>query len=949
MPDQTRLPAPWGSRIDRSRTLRFRFDGKAQSGHPGDTVASALLAQGQWVLSRSFKYHRPRGPMTLAGTDANTLVQIGHEPNVRADLRDLAEGLDVSAQNTSHSADRDLNSVLGLFGRFMPVGFYYRTFFGPGRNSWLKLWEPIIRRSAGLGRIDPAQPAAAYARRNLACDVLVVGAGPAGMAAARTAAVAGADVVLVDSEPETGGALTYGRFAPGALAQARKGLESAGVRVMTGATCNGWYADNFLPVLQGNVLWRVRAAQVILATGTQDQPLVFANNDLPGIVTAGGVQRLMRHHGVRPGRRAVVLAGTPHGAQAALDLADAGLAPAAVLIPPGSTLPDGLRAELADRGLRLLPDTTIASAKGKRHIRALVVDGPAGRQVLDCDLAVIDAGATPGYQLALHAGARLGFDETRQTFSLTGLPDALRLAGSVAGHHALPAVQRSGEIAGAEAARALGLSAVMPPALPDPEAALHRTLPVPAPAPGGHDFVDFDEDLQVKDITHAVADGYRELELVKRYSTVGMGPSQGRHSALATARIVARETGRRVGDIGITTARPPFGPEKLGLLAGPLREPWRATAMHDWHRANGAKMTAAGNWWRPLHYGGPGAAAIADEVRLVRNGAGMLDVSTLGKLMIRGPDAGAFMDRIYTMAHAGQPVGRVRYCLMLNDMGAVIDDGVAFREAPDTFYVTATTGAVDRVYADMSLLNAQWRMQVDVQAVTSAFAAINLTGPQARAVLERLGGDVALGAGDFPFLEGRVGTVAGHPVRILRIGYSGELSFELHTPRSHGLALWQALLDAGAQPYGLEASRILRLEKGHIIIGQDTDALSTPDELDMAWAVSRKKPYFIGKPALDRRRDLGLTRQLCRFALPPEAGRDIGESCLVLRDGQPVGHVTSVALSPMLGQVIGLAYAHPDDARPGGRICLRDRKGVLRHADVAAHAFYDPDNQRQEV
>ncbi|MFC3086925.1 2Fe-2S iron-sulfur cluster-binding protein [Tabrizicola soli] len=956
MPDTQRLPAPWGSRIDRARQLDFRFDGRSFSGHPGDTVASALVAQGRWVLSRSFKYHRPRGPMTFAGTDANTLVQIGPEPNVRADLRALEPGMEVSAQNTSHSAERDLNSLLGLFGRFMPVGFYYRSFFGPGKNSWLKLWEPIIRKSAGLGQIDPGQPPASYARRNLACDVLVVGAGPAGMAAATSAAAAGAEVVLVEADPETGGALTYGRNGQQALAQARAALEASGVRVLTGATCNGWYADNFLPVLQGSTLWRLRAAQVILATGTQDQPLVFRNNDLPGIVTASGVQRLMRHHAVRPGRRAVVVAGTPHGVDAAEDLAEAGVAIAAVLIPPEASLPAELRARLTGRGLRVLTEAHVTEARGKRHLSGLVAESPEGRETFECDLAVIDAGATPGYQLALHAGAKLGFDDARQSFTLSNLPEGLRLAGSVAGHHTPASVVRSGEIAGAEAARALGHEAPALSSLPDPEAAWHRTYPVPAASKAGRDFVDFDEDLQVKDIANAVADGYRELELVKRYSTVGMGPSQGRHSALATARIVARETGRQVGDIGITTARPPFGPEKLGLLAGPLREPYRLTAMHDWHRKAGAAMVAAGNWWRPLHYAGKAAdpqAAIADEVRLVREGAGMLDVSTLGKLAVRGPDAGAFLDRIYTMAHAAQPVGRVRYCLMLNDMGSVIDDGVAWRMAGDDFYVTATTGAVDRVFTEMSLLNTQWRMQVDIQNVTSAFAAINLTGPKARAVLERLGGDIAVGAADFGFLEGRSGSIGGHPVRIMRIGFSGEVSYELHTPRSHGLALWQALLEAGAavglRPYGLEASRILRLEKGHIIIGQDTDALTTPEELDMGWALSKKKPYFLGKPALDKRREIGLTRRLCRFVLPVEAGRAVGESSLVLRQGQPVGFVTSVARSPTLGQVIGLAYAHPEDAVAGGTIRLRDRKGVERAAKVVAHAFYDPDNKRQEV
>ncbi|MBV0893330.1 (2Fe-2S)-binding protein [Paracoccus sp. Z118] len=950
-----RLNAPWGSRIDRSRRLDFSFDGKPAQGFAGDTVASALLGSDRWVLSRSFKYHRPRGPLTMAGQDSNTLVQIGAEPNVLADRHPLAAGLAVSAQNTTHGADRDLNSALDRFGRFMPVGFYYRTFFGPRKSSWLRYWEPLIRKSAGLGRIDTALPPAHYRKQNLHCDVLVVGAGPAGMAAARTAALAGAEVVLVDSEPETGGALTYGRYADSLLREQREALESAGVRILLGATCNGWFADNFLPVLQGDLLWRIRAAQVVIAAGTQEQPLVFRNNDLPGIVTASAVQRMLRHYGVRPASRSVVFAGTPHGAMAALDLAEAGVPVAAVLVPAEARLPEALLSELRAEGLRIVEAASVVGAqgtRGNRRLKSLRIETPAGQESLHCDLAVIDAGSTPGYQLPLHAGAKLGFDEVSQTYSLTNLPASMRLAGSVAGIHGIDSVIRSGEIAGSNAARALGLAADAPPALPDADAGFHRTYPVPPAHNQGRDFIDFDEDLQVKDIVNAVADGYAELELVKRYSTVGMGPSQGRHSALATAKIVAEATGRSVAQIGITTSRPPFGPEKLGLLAGPQHNHARLTPMDGWHRDAGAKMIPAGIWWRPLYYGAS-AEVVADEIRTVRDGVGMLDVSTLGKLAVRGPDAGAFLDRIYTMAHEKQPVGRVRYCLMLNEMGSVIDDGVAYRIGPEEFYVTATTGAVDRVFAEMSLLNAQWRMKVDIQNITAAFAAINVTGPKARQVLQALESDIDLTADGFPYLEGRTGHLAGCPVRIMRIGFTGELSYELHTPRSYALTLWNALLEAGApqglKPYGLEASRILRLEKGHIIIGQDTDALSSPDELGMEWALSKKKPYYIGKPAVEKRRGLGLQRALIRFELSPEDGAKLGESCLVLRGGEPAGFVTSIGVSPGLGRMIGLAYAHPEDNRPGARITLRDRAGTNVEATVVAHAFYDPENKRQEM
>ncbi|WP_417209553.1 2Fe-2S iron-sulfur cluster-binding protein [Antarctobacter sp.] len=951
MSDHKRLDAPWGTRINRSAPLRFQFDGIDRTGLQGDTVASALLAQGHWILSRSFKYHRPRGPLTLCGQDANTLVQIGSEPNVRADRRALADGQSVRVQNSSHGAERDRGQILDRLGRFLPVGFYYRTFFGPTGKSWLKLWEPIIRKSAGLGSVDTGAGHGTYRKRNLRCDVLVVGAGPAGIAAARTAAEAGARVVIVDAEPDTGGALTYARGMEAALTAARAALDHANITTLTGATCNGWYADNFLPIVQGDTLYRVRAGRVIVASGTQEQPLVFHNNDLPGIVTAAAAQRLMRHYGVKPGTTAVVFAGTPHGIDTALDLHEAKVTIAAVLLPAEN--PDLDPSDLTQRGIRVIRCARITAAtgtKGNRHLAALRIETPTGSESVRCDLAALDAGATPGYQLPLHAGARLGFDDSRQSFAITGTPDTMFLAGSVAGLFGGDAVRRSGEIAGARAAQSLGLTVSLPEALVDDRAALHRTYPVPSADKAGRDFVDFDEDLQVKDIVNAVADGYRELELVKRYSTVGMGPSQGRHSALPTARIVAGETGRTVGQIGVTTARPPFGPEKLGLLAGSHHSAYRLTALDPEHRAEHARMTPVGAWWRPLWYGdGPATEIIAREVRSVREEVAMLDVSTLGKIAVRGPDAGAFLDRIYTMAHAKQPVGRVRYCLMLNEMGSVVDDGVAFRIAEDDFYVTATTGAVARVFSDMSWWRTQWRMDVDIQNVTAAFAGINLTGPRARDVLQRLNSDIAFDRESFGFLEGRTGTVAGCPVRVMRIGFTGELSFELHTPFTYAAALWAALRNQGVAPYGLEASRVLRLEKGHIIIGQDTDALSTPDELDMGWALSKKKPYFLGKPAVDLRRDTGLRRRLCRFSLPLDLADEVGESCLVMKDDKAVGHVTSVLRSPTLGRLIGLAYADAADAAAGKAITIRTRNGTTRAAELTPDAFYDPTNARQDI
>ncbi len=961
-----RLPLPWGSRVDRARKVHFEFDGRALEGFVGDTIASAMAGADRWILSRSFKYHRPRGILTMAGQDANTLVQLPDEPNVRADLRVVADGMKVTAQNVSGTAEKDRGAILDKFGRFMPVGFYYRSFFRPGAKSWLKFWEPIIRKSAGLGKVDLEAEHGHYLRENLHTDVLVVGAGPSGLSAAIAAAEAGLQVLLVDLNPELGGALTYARFSA-TPDEARSVLQDLlkqvhaleNIKVMTGTTCNGWFADNFVPVLQGDCLYRVRAQQIIVAAGAQEQPLIFRNNDLPGIVLSSAAQRLMRHYAVRPGKRAVVFAGNRDGYLAALDLLDAGVPVAAVLDPASTSAYPDLAEQIERRNVRIVNGVTVNEASGtagNRHIASVSFTSPAkGPERLDCDLLVIAAGYTPGYQLPLHAGAKLGYDEASKQFVLSNLPQSMRLAGSTAGYFDLEAVLRSGEVAGAAAAKALGRDVAEQALIADPVASAMNYFHQLSPHPKGRDFIDFDEDLQVKDIKNAVSDGYRELELVKRYSTVGMGPSQGRHSALTTARIVAEQTGRRVAEVGITTSRPPFGPEKLGLLAGPHHVLYRHTAMQGEHETAHAKMTPVGAWWRPLYYGTSGDVRkiIADEVRLVREKVGMLDVSTLGKLAIRGRDAAAFIDRIYTMAHLKQPVGRVRYCLMLNDMGSVIDDGVAYRLSENEFYVTATTGAVARVFTEMLFLNAQWGMQVDIQNITAAFAAINVTGPEARKVLEALGGNIDLSVDAFPYLNGREGAIGGCPARIMRIGFTGELSYELHVPQSYGAALWRKLLEAGApyglKPYGLEASRILRLEKGHIIIGQDTDALSTPDELNMEWALTKTKQRYVGKTGIEARRKLGLKRRLCGFELPENHGIKLSESCLVFRDGRPCGFVTSTGFSPTLNKWIGLAYADPRDTSPGASITIRGLCGKEIQAKVIPAPFYDPENQRQEI
>lgn len=948
-----RLPAPFGTRIDRTRPLRFSFEGKSFDAYAGDCIASALAASGQWMLSRSFKYHRPRGVFSMNGAEANTLVQLPSEPNVAADRTPVSEGLQVRAQNVNGSLAHDRDAIIDRFGRFLPVGFYYRTFMGPRRDSWLKFWEPIIRRKAGLGIVDTRAAQRHFDKSHLHCDVLVVGAGPAGLNAAIAAAEAGADVVLCDENPEIGGSLTYGRHDPAMLADlTARSEELSNLRIMTGTLCNGWYEDNWLPLIQGDRLYRIRAREVILATGAIGQPAIFRNNDLPGIMLGSAAQRLIRHYGVRPGQKAVVLTGNDEGYAIALDLVKAGVSVMLVADPRSGGVPGPLEAELHGKGVAIQKAVTVEAAEGRGGHLARVRIG--GRWV-ECDLLTISVGEVPAWQLSCQAGAKVGYDDVTGSMTLTLAQGSVQLAGSVAGDHGL-----EGAVAGGRRAAAIALQrlshvvsqdAVLSKAKPSCPA---HVQPILANAKG-RDFVDFDEDLQVKDLHNAIKDGYREIELVKRFTTVGMGPSQGRHSALATARIVAEATDRTVAEVGITTARPPVGPETLGVLAGHHEVLERRTALHARHLALNAAMKPVGAWWRPYFYGDPKSAqkAIRDEIMAVREGVGLLDVSTLGKLELRGPDAGEFLDRLYTMAHTNQPVGRVRYCLMLNEMGSVVDDGVAYRLADDRFYVTATTGAVARVYADMLFWNAQWRLKVDVLNLTGAFCGLNVTGPKARSVLEALSGDINFSREAFPYLTGREGVVAGVPVRVMRIGFTGELSFELHCPSSVAPALWDAVMEAGKphglKPYGLEASRILRLEKGHILIGQDTDAITTPDELGFGWAVSKKKPFFVGKRSIEMRARLGQARKLVGLQFPAGAKDIPGESCLVLRGNDPVGQITSIGFSPTLGCSIALAYVHVDDAVEGSRVMVKCRNGALVDVPVVGHAFFDPTNARQEM
>lgn len=972
MSDNVRLPVPAGSLIDRSETRTFTFEGRQYTGFKGDTVASALLANGVNVLSRSFKYHRPRGPLAFNGQDTNCFLQVGSTPNVRADRAPLTDGLSATPQHVFGSLRFDLGSAVGLLAPFLPVGFYYKAFYKP-RGAW-RFWEPFIRRMAGLGKLDHDAKPAYRDKAYRFADTVVIGGGPAGMAAALEAAEHGSSVMLVEAGPRLGGSLNYARFmvAHDRVISARDEFVAAveadaNIEVLTNAACTGWFDDNWLAVMLEQRLLKVRAKSVVIASGSIEQPMVFRNNDLPGVMLGSAAQKLMREYAIRPGQRAVVATANSDGYGVALDLLDHGIEVAAVVdlreAPPACELTDAVK----QQGVRIVTAHTpwdALPAGGKRGIKGVVIDAigrspgtVAGQpETIDCDLLCTSIGYTPAGQLVCHSGGALAYDEKLAMLTIEQLPgDTAATAGSVNSVFNFYAVFEDGRHAGWSAARAAGHAVGAEPGREHESAAATQNHPWPIfPHPKGKDFIDFDEDLQVKDILHAIEDGYDDLDLVKRYSTVVMGPSQGRYSALNNLRLVSKATGRELHGARVTTQRPPFEPELINNLAGRGFQPVKYTPMHQRHVDAGAQLIGAGAWLRPAYYGSETAAkqAIEREARAIRERVGLIDVSTLGKIEICGPDAAEFLNRAYTFAYIKQPVGKTRYLLMTEPSGAITDDGVACRLAEDHFYVSATTGGVDAVYRNMMKLNAEWCLQVDIANVTGAWAAVNLAGPESRQVLEKLTGDIDCSNEAFPYLFYREGHVAGVPARLARVGFVGELAYEIHVPAGYGEHVWDAIMAAGAdhdiQPVGVEAQRLLRLEKGHLIVGQDTDGLTTPHEAGMAWAVAGKKPYFVGKRAVEVLARGSLTRQLAGFELPADS--PVPAECnIVVRGDEITGRVTSAAASPTLNKIIGLAYVAPDQAESGQMFSIKLSSGELLTARVVPTPFYDPDSQRQAL
>jgi sarcosine oxidase subunit alpha len=952
----SRLPPQPGERIDRSKVLTFTFAGKPVSAHEGDTIASALFAGGRRTFSRSFKYHRPRGLLCCAGQCPNCLVQVGDSPGVRACTEPVTEGLEVRHINATPSLDRDVMQVTDkLGGPFTPPGFYYKTFIRP-RRAW-PLYEKVLRSVAGLGKLGGPRPhrewRTDYRRRH--ADVLVIGGGPAGLAAAARAAELGADVVLVDEGSEPGGHL----LAEGGYERARElvgRVRELGVELLAPAAALGFF-DGMVPVWAGDTLHQIRAKRHVAATGTIEQPLVFTGNDLPGVMLSGGARRLASLYALLPGETAVVATCDDRGIEAALALRGVGVRIAAVADLRESADTPAVRA-LREAGVEHLPGATVIEAKGGNAVQAAVlaaVDASgtprAGTQREHaCDLLIVSGGEVPAGSLLLQAGARAVLDTVSGRFLPGELPDDVHAAGAVASGHGASAPELSGSAAGAAAAHALGLGDEhsRAEALELESQLAKAAIPDAAPAPAlagegkGKCFACLCEDVTAKDIAHSIAEGFDSVELSKRYTTVTMGPCQGRMCQLSSIRLLAKGTGLDLAQVGTTTARPPWSTVPMGVLAGRPFEPAKRSAVHGRHRELGANVLWAGDWRRPYDYGDPEGEALAVHER-----AGLIDVSTLGKLILQGEEAGAFLDRLYPNRFSNLKTGRIRYGVLGSDAGRIMDDGTICRLGDDAFYVTTTSSGAEAMEAWFTWWQAEWRMDVRITDVTPALAAVNLAGPKAREIMGAL---TKLDCSNeaFGYLDGKRAHVAGVPALLLRIGFVGELGYEIHFPAAFGEHVWDALLEAGAphglRPFGLEPQRVLRLEKMHILVGQDTDSESNPYDAAMPWIVKLDKDEdFIGRWALERATEREPVGKLVGFTLPN--GDVPHEGAAIVVAGGPGGRVTSSRFSRKLGHTIGMAWVPPQLAQDGESIEIAD-EGKRLIGRVTTSPFYDPDQER---
>ncbi|TLP43879.1 sarcosine oxidase subunit alpha [Cohaesibacter sp. CAU 1516] len=991
---------PGYGRIDPDQPIVFTFDGKSYRGRAGDSVASALLANDVHLMARSFKYHRPRGVVTAGSEEPNALMSSSRgpgrtEPNSRATMLEIWDGLTVGSQNCWPSLAFDVGVINDKMARFLAAGFYYKTFMKP-KFLWERLYEPVIRAAAGIGVAPKEKDPDHYASRNWHTDVLVVGGGPAGLAAARKAAESGLEVMLVDEHAELGGTLLSepqakinGQAAWDWLAKELEELAALGVKLMSRTTAIGYFNDNMMglcqrlsdhlqqpdPDLPRECMWRVRASQIILAQGAIEKPLVFHGNDRPGVMLAGAAQTYLNRFGVLVGQKPVIMTSHDSAYYAAFDLADAGAAIQAI-IDTRAEIPAALEAQAGSRNIRLCKGHVVTAVDGKNQVAGVAFNPLKGDRVgaaerIACDAVLMCGGWTPSLQLFSHTGGSIRWDETRAVYLPDRTTQDCQIAGACGGHWGLQAAFDDGLAAGQRAAGAFGKASDSDSLTIEGDrigsGISHRELPNNLDSVKQRAFVDFQSDVTAKDLRLAVREGMKSVEHVKRYTTAGMATDQGKLYNLNGLAIIADAQNKSQPEIGLTTFRPPYTPITFGTYAGHHGgkhfEVTRRTPIDGWAEQNGAMFEPVSQWRRAWYFPKAGESmdeAVARECKATRASVGMFDASTLGKIEVVGPDAVEFMNRLYTNPWTKLAPGRCRYGLLLGDDGFVRDDGVIGRLAEDRFHVTTTTGGAARVLNMMEdYLQTEWGdLKVWLTSTTEQWATIALNGPNARKLLAPFveGLDIANEA--FPHMSVGECTVAGFPARLFRLSFTGELGFEVNVPAQHGLALWQTLHQAGKAldlcVYGTETMHVLRAEKGFIIVGQDTDGTVTPFDLGMGWAVAKKKPDFVGMRGLARPDLVAEGRKQLVGLLTDDAATKLEEGAqIVLDPSEPlpmtmVGHVTSSYHSTTIGRPIALALLQDGRKRIGEQVHIPMPDGVIT-ATVRDTLFFDPDGSRQKM